>query len=156
MFYKGGGVGGTWKQKAVHLGISILSKPYTHVELVFSDGLSFSSEFGIGPRFKNISYSHPERWAEISLLNMELPNEIHTRHRAKVLNRLREDGFIGYDTRGAFGCSITGRQNPWDFFCSEVVYEVIAPELAIPSLNVRMHPQKLFEVIETIKDLHSI
>ena len=156
MFYKGMGVGGSWKQKAVHRGISILSSPYTHVELVFSDGISFSSEWGIGPRFKQINSSHPKRWAKISLLNMELPNEVHSRHRAKVLDRLRAEGYINYDIRGALGCTITGRQNPWKYFCSEVVYEVIAPEIAIPSLNVKMTPQKLFEVIEIIKDLQAI
>ena len=156
MFYRGQGVGGTWKEKLVHKGISILSRPYTHVELVFSDSTSFSSEYGVGPRFKSIAYTHTDRWTEIQLPHIELQAECRIRHRAKVLNRLREEGYIKYDTRGAFGCTITGRQNPWDYFCSECVYEVLAPEISIPSLNVKMTPQKLFEVIEVIKDLQSI
>jgi len=155
-FYKGMGTGGGWKQKLVHQGIARISSPHTHVELVFSDSISFSSEFGTGPRFKDITYAHPDRWTEVLLPQIELQAECRIRHRAKVLDRLREERFIKYDTRGCFGCTITGRQNPWEFFCSEVVYEVLAPEIAIPSLNHKMHPEKLFEIIEVIKDLQCI
>ena len=152
-FYCGMGVGGTWKQKLVHRGISILSKPATHVELVFSDGLSVSSEFGIGPRIKQIDYTHPERWKVVSLPQIDLESEVRIRRKAEIFEWLRKEGFLGYDTRGALGCTLTGKQDIWKWFCSELVYELIAPHIAIEALNYKMTPQRLFNLMQSLNKM---
>lgn len=151
-FYNGRSKGA----KFVHKGILIISDPYTHVELVFSDGISFSSEFGCGPRFKKITYSHPERWRIIDLPFITPGQEQRIRYRAEFAEAMRKAGFSKYDAAGAIACAASGNHNPWNFFCSELVYEVLSPDIALPVLNHRMHPQRLMEVIEIIKDLHSL
>ena len=151
-FYNGRSKGA----KFVHKAILMVSDPYTHVELVFDDDLSFSSEFGIGPRITNIGYSHPERWAFVDLPWITAEAQRRVRYRAELHNALRLAGYEKYDTRGAIGCAVTGQDDRWDWFCSEVVYDVLAPEIAIPTLNHKLHPQKLYEVIQVIIDLRKI
>ena len=151
-FYNGRSKGA----KFVHKAILLISDPYSHIELVFDDGLSFSSEFGIGPRIKQIDYSHPERWMFVELPWITAEVQRRIRYRAELHNALRIAGLEKYDTGGAIGCAMTGQDNRWDWFCSEVVYDVLAPEIAIPALNHKMHPQKLFQIIQVIKDLHTI
>ena len=150
-FYNGRSEGA----KFVHKGILAISDPFTHVELIFTAGISCSSEFGIGPRFKKITYTHPERWQFVDLSFITPEQEARVRYRAEVASALRKAGFIRYDTTGAIRCATTGGHNPWNFFCSEIVYEVLAPEIALPVLNHKMHPQRLLEVIEIIKDIQT-
>ena len=145
-FYKGMGEGGTWKKKLIHKGIARVSKPHTHVELVFTDGMSFSSEFGVGPRLKEIGYSHPERWTFVDI-KASVKQESVIRYQAELLNNLREAGKLAYDTRGAVGCAVTGVDRPWKYFCSEAVYEVLCSGLHFPAkLNYKMYPQRLYEM----------
>ena len=148
-FYNGRSKGA----KFVHKAILLLSDPYTHVELIFSDHLSYSSEMKIGPRYKKISYAHPERWHIIDLWWITPEQEARIRKRAELKVALQQAGMIKYDMSGAINCVMTGDHSPWDFFCSETVYDIIAPEIAIPVLNFKMHPQKLMEVICIIEDL---
>lgn len=155
-FYRGMGEGGTWKNKAAHRAIAIVSSPHTHVELVFSDGLSFSSEFGIGPRIKNIFYSHRDRWTIIDLPFITAEMEARIRRRAELLAALCRAGLIKYDTRGGIGCLWTGIDRAWKYFCSEVVYDVIAPEIAIPRLNFKMHPQKLLQIMAIVNEVNRL
>jgi len=151
-FYNGRAKGA----KFVHKAILTVSDPYTHVELVFSDGVSFSSELRIGPRFKQIGYSHPDRWRRVDLPFCGAADEARVRYRADLLATLCQRGLVKYDTAGAILCAATGHDNPWNFFCSEVVYEVLAPEIAVPVLNHKMHPQRLLTVVEIITDLHAL
>ena len=151
-FYIGRSVGA----KFVHQGILLVSDPHTHVELIFDDDKSFSSEFGIGPRIADIGYSHPERWTFVDLPWITAEAQRRIRYRAELHNALRIAGYEKYDTRGAIGCAVTGQDDRWNWFCSEVVYDVLAPEIAIPTLNFKLHPQRLFELIQVIKDLHTI
>jgi len=150
-FYKGKGVGGSLKVRVLHWGIARVSNPHTHAELVFSDRRCWSSEYGVGPRYKTIAFSHPGRWTFKPLTHITPAAEARILCRANVLNALRIASMVGYDTRGAVGCTITGRQNPWDYFCSEGILDVIGPELCIPlGLNHKVHPQKLLEIIDRI------
>ena len=91
----------------MHKVILTRSDPYTHVELVDVTGLSFSSEFGIGPRFKNIKYTHPERWHKVILY---VSNAEYDRiwYRAEVLVALRKAGKLKYDDRGILGAIFSG------------------------------------------------
>jgi hypothetical protein len=133
----------------IHKIILARSDPYTHVELVDVTGQSFSSELGIGPRFKNITYKHPERWHKIVL---HISNAEYDRiwYRADVLIALRKAGKLKYDNRGILGALCSGRHTIWAYFCSEAVYSVVSPEIALPELNYKLWPQKLYEVIEVI------
>ena len=133
--------------------IKVVSPNRIHVEGKFPDGRSFSSssakealDGGNGVRFKNIQYSHPERWTtyilwvtkqelEEILLNCEIAVEMCFR----------------YDFRGAAGCAITGQEDPWRFFCSEAVFEYIVSHFATNRINHKMHPDQLEEVVKVIE-----
>jgi len=119
----------------------------THSEFEFEDGISFSSSIRKDPstkksegvRFKRIDYNeHPERWKKHLLI---LPKHIafNIRRRAEVLAALE----LKYDKRAIAGFLITGRHNPWAFYCSEVVYGIMASDLLLPVLNYKMDPHKL-------------
>ena len=152
-FYNGRSKGA----KLAHKAILLVSDPYTQAELIFSEGISYSSEYGIGPRFKKITYGHPERWHFVDLDFITPEQEARIRYRAELKDALRKAGLIGYDTKGAIGCGVPGDHNSiWDDFCSETIYDVAAPEIAIPSLTTDMFPQRLFEIIMIIKDLYEV
>jgi len=129
---------GDWA-KPVDWWIRRRSKIYTHNEYEFSDGISFSSSmrFDIGTgksegvRFRDIDYTkHPERWKKNLLILPQLIEQ-NIRRRAEILAALK----LKYDKRAIVGSLITGQHNPWDFFCSEVVYDIIACDLLLPVLN---------------------
>ena len=150
-FYNGRSQGA----KFVHKVILAVSDPYTHCELVFSDHLSYSSQLMIGPRFKKITYGHPDRWHIVHAGYITPEQEARIRYRAELKVALQKAGLIGYDSKGAIGCSIiplTG--SAWNDFCSETIYDIVAPEIALPSLNTGMHPQRLLEIIAIIEDLN--
>ena len=146
-FYNGRSPGA----KFIHKGILHVSDPYTHVETIFSDGVSWSSEFGIGPRFKKITYKHPERWKFVEFPFITPEQERIARYRAELWVAMREAGISNYDTLGAIGCGFSGRENPWNLFCSEGCYNIFPDDFKILALNVKMHPQRLLEVDELIK-----
>ena len=149
-FYNGRAEGA----KLVHKAILTVSDPWVHVESIFSDGLSWSSEFGIGPRFKDILYSHPERWLFVEMPCFTPEIERVMRYKAEMWVKLREAGFSDYDSRGAIGCTLTGQQNPWNPFCSEGCYEIIPSNMKLDCINHRMHPSRLLEVVKIIRELN--
>lgn len=134
----------TLMDKAIHVVSELL-----HVEALFEDGLSFSSsqrsdisgESVEGVRFKDIHYSHPERWIEIVLYVTDEEYK-RIRLRCECLAHLG----LKYDMRGAIGCLFTGKQDPEKYFCSEVVYDAVLCEWLPPILNVKMHPDKLYVI----------
>jgi hypothetical protein len=92
---------------------------FCHVELVFSDGISFSSttldpEGGDkGVRFKWINYSHPEEWVFVQLFP-SYGGEQRIREKAESI--------VGkpYDTRGTLRFAIPLlKEHPDAYFCSE-------------------------------------
>jgi len=146
---------GPWATKTDRL-ILLRSKTYTHSEFEFEDGLSFSSSMRKdmntgsveGVRFKKIDYNeHPERWKKNLLI---LPTNIafNIRRRAEILAALK----LKYDKRAIGGFIMTGGHNPWAFYCSEVVYGIVASDLLLPVLNYKMHPAKLDLVAEKISE----
>lgn len=128
----------------------------THVEALFEDGLSFSStsredlgsDAGGGVRFKAIGYSHPERWKDI-VLPVTRDEYTRIRFRCDCMAALK----IPYDMRGAIGCTITGRQDPDKYFCSEVLFDAILIEWLPAALNHKMHPRKLYQIAEILATL---
>ena len=137
------------KASLAHHAILQLSSPHTHVEMQFSSRFqnqSFSSQYKIGPRFKNITYSHPLRWSTIPLSWIDSQGELETFQRASLWQALNTAGLTNYDTKGAISCTFGGIQNPWDVFCSEVCYSIIPDRYKIPELNYKLHPQKLFHL----------
>jgi hypothetical protein len=85
---------------------------YSHVELIFSDGMSASaSSRDGGVRFKDIEY-HPDRW---DIIEIEADEEY-----ARAFVKEREG--LGYDYFGLFGFvwrPHSGSALLW--FCSEIV-----------------------------------
>lgn len=88
---------------------------FTHTEIVFSDGMSFSSsQWDKGTRFKRIEYSDPSKWA---LVDVPLVNEKDIRFWC--------EGQVGkgYDWRGILKIFATGAVKKDDaerWWCSEV------------------------------------
>jgi len=146
-FYNGRSKGA----KFIHKGILLVSSPHIHVETVFSDGMSWSSEFGLGPRFKKITYSHPERWKFVDFPFITPEQERVARYKAELWVALREAGLSEYDGWGAIGSGFSGRENPWDLYCSEGCYDIFPDGLKIPVINHKMHPQRLLQVAEIIR-----
>lgn len=130
--------------------VRIRSWPHTHVEIEFSDGMSFSSSLrDKGVRLKHIDYKkHPERWTTVE---WQVPAawERAWRVRAEVLSALG----LKYDVRGILGFAITGHHSPIAFFCSEAVFGIVAPEVAVAAVNWKMHPEKLLEWARVIQDV---
>ena len=124
--------------RPVHKIILIGSDPYTHSELLFPDGMSFSSEMGLGARIKRITYSHPDRWhTDRIYLTDEVIDRIRVRAELMVAMGLE------YDLGGAMCSPYTGYQTKGKVFCSEAVGFAIAPDLIKVSDVVNFHPCKL-------------
>jgi hypothetical protein len=142
---------GKWGDLA-QTAIRVVSPNRIHVEAKLPDGRSFSSSSakealggGNGVRFKNIKYTHSERWTTYILwVNEEELNQIYIGCEAAVAMA------YGYDFRGAAGCAVTGGENPWKFFCSEVVFDRIFTIWLSPRINHKMHPDKLEEVTKVL------
>lgn len=87
--------------------------PYTHCEMIFSDGLSASSSFlDGGVRFKEITYN-PEHWDIV-----ELPSELEQSAR----DWFEQHEGDSYDLIGNLGFvvgSVDDSKRKW--FCSEVI-----------------------------------
>ena len=102
---------GDWCDKFISWGTG---GPYSHVELVFSDGECFtSSPRDGGVRFKTIPLS--DKWTVIDIGNKE--------KEAAVKECCRKQLGKKYDWLGAFGCGIglswLTSEDKW--FCSEIV-----------------------------------
>lgn len=113
-FYKGNrpGVAGLYNR----LGRFLDRGPYSHCELVFSDGVSASSSFmDGGVRFKQIGYSSAGNWDFL-----QLPAKYNLEARARAWFELH-DG-TGYDVWGniRFGIGFA-RDSADKWFCSEAV-----------------------------------
>jgi hypothetical protein len=91
---------------------------FSHVELVFSDGRSFSStslDKEKGVRFKDIAYSHPKEWVNVQLFP-PFGAEAKIREMAESLIP------APYDTRGVLRFIIPWmKEHPKAYFCSEAV-----------------------------------
>lgn len=146
---------GPWSTNVDRL-ILIRSKPYVHVELKFSDGWSFSSsarkDLGAGKcegvRFKLIDYSHLERWHTI-ILWVTKEEEARMRVMAELLHSLG----LKYDFRAIVGFLVTGRHNHRAYFCSEVVYAILAICFLPPDMNYKMHPTDLERICNKLSKI---
>lgn len=134
----------------IHALILVGSDPYTHSELVFPDGLSFSSEISLGARFKQINYSHPERWHTDRI-------QLHTDIIARI--RIRAELMVAmgleYDMGGAVNSPFFGMQNPGKVFCSESIGYCLAPDLIGVDEVHHFHPNKLQIIAKALSIQHS-
>lgn len=106
---------------------------YCHAELVFSDGLAFSStpkdELNArpagGPRFTYKIAFNPDKWDIFPLdTNGTEERAIYKRARKIEAEARIDDG--GYDEWGCYRFVIPFvREHPKDWFCSEVVVEAL-------------------------------
>ena len=134
--------------------ICLVSKPRYHVETLFSDGVSFSAQFGIGARYKDIQYSHPERWDELCLPWITPEMEKGCRLKADIWYALQASGVSQYDTLGAIGCAGSGMENPWDPFCSEVCYDILPQNMILSVLNHKLYPERLWLLGNLLNIIH--
>jgi hypothetical protein len=111
-FYKGKG---NWMDKIIK---ARTNGDVAHVEIVFSDGISFSSsQWDKGVRFKQIEYKGDDKWVLVPL-HFSPEIEKFLRDRAELLAEMK----IAYDWRGILGFMI-GKKNPGasnKLFCSEI------------------------------------
>ncbi len=104
------------------------SDPLVHTELQFSERhgkISFSSTIQDGDkgcRFKDIKYSHPERWIKL-ILPMTDAEEDRAWRRAKVLDGAKYD-LIGLASFGTKWDII--KPDPDKYWCNEVVGDVVS------------------------------
>lgn len=132
--------------------IKVVSPNRIHVEAKFPDGRSWSSssqndaiDGGNGVRFKDIKYSHPDRWTtHILWVTKEELEEILLECEIAAAMCLR------YDYRGAAGCLWTSRENSWKFFCSEAVFEYVVAKFVTNRINSKMHPDALETVVKVV------
>lgn len=123
---------------------------FSHVELVFSDGLSFSAhEFEGGTRFKRIKYeAEPNFWELVPVRGIDSEQEAHIRLWCE------EQTGKGYDFRGIIRFFLGMKRdtnNTW--YCSEVC--LAALKVAGKFLHVPddASPQTLWIAARTAADL---
>jgi hypothetical protein len=127
--------------------------PYAHAELVFSDGVSFSStsmDQPPGPRFKRIDYSDARRWKLVP---------IHvTKAQEKVMRDWAEANVkacVGYDWSAIWGFVPCVRRfckpDPARWMCSEIVLACLrAAGLLCEGLPAhRVSPNRLAKMLAT-------
>jgi len=114
----------------------------THVELVFRDGISFSSSgFDNGVRFKKIDYEkHPERWKIIDIDPFELRgvNESYFESSLQKYIGLKYD-FWGVIWYFGFNKRKDRYQKNDKWWCSEIVAYVLKENV------FRISPYELFK-----------
>jgi len=115
---------GKWYAKLLDKVIAMRTNgPAVHVELVFSDGTSFSSsQWDGGVRFKDIQYEGDTKWALVPL-HIPPEKEATVRGVAEILASTK----IKYDWKGILGFML-GKSDPGvpdKFFCSEICVWVL-------------------------------
>lgn len=120
------------------------SGPYCHTELVFSDGVSFSSnESDGGSRFTTIGYNERD-W---DFLDVPLPKDEEQRVRAFCA---KENG-CGYDWLGlalSFSPVAFGYQSENKWFCSEVCTAALQVAGYCSGFTpVRVSPNRLYKIL---------
>lgn len=120
--------------------------PYSHCELIFSDGQSFSSSpRDNGVRFKPIFYE-PQKWVMI-----ELPVEPADEAKVRAWCQAR----VGkkYDYSGVLGFVLPFfKQDDDDYYCSEIC--LMALKLAFAELakkRNKVSPGKLFDLVSGLQ-----
>ena len=59
---------------------------------------------------------------------------------------------MGYDTQGAIATAGMGSlQSPWDWFCSEVIFDRLMTKWLSYRLNYQMHPDRLEELVQKLE-----
>lgn len=111
------------------------SSKFSHVELIFDDGYSFSSSpRDNGVRFKKINYV-PEKWEIIDLKVSDL-RKINIERKAKSIVRKKYE----YD-RVAIYCGWAGIRSYGKFICSDVISYLLFDIMEFTT------PQELYEMV---------
>ena len=126
--------------------ILLRSNPYTHSEIEFSDGISFSSTMQDkvgGTRFKDIDYTkHPERWDSVDI-PVSVKNEKALYRVAVSMVGMKYDllGLLSFAT--PFSIIVPNANKVW---CSEACGYLI--KLVYDGLDIvpdKTHPTRLHE-----------
>lgn len=132
-FYKGSG---NWFDKITRWRTA---GDFTHVELVFSDGVSFSSsQWDGGTRFKDIVYTDKEKWVMVRVPGVN-----------EVLIRKWCETQVGkkYDWKGLLKLMASGNaadKNPEDWYCSNICRAACTIEGIFVWLRPGCDPDQLY------------
>jgi hypothetical protein len=123
---------------------------FCHVELIFSDGISFSSttmdEEKPGVRFKQIAYSHPQTWVFVELAVTE-------DQEAQMVCKAIEIEHAPYDYRGVARFVLPWMpEHPTAYFCSESVLTALQAGGLFPGIKPhKVSPNRLYEMAKERK-----
>lgn len=117
--------------------------PYSHAELIFDDGISFSSSLpDHGVRFKHITYN-VQSW-DFIVVNLSPENE------HKVRDFCEKQQGKKYDLLGVLGFVMPLQQEKKKWFCSEIIIRALQEaglyRWVIPS---RIHPTALHDLLRS-------
>lgn len=143
-FYK---AKGNWMNFLIRLKTKGL---YSHTEIVFSDGVSFSSsQWDGGTRFKNIDYSKKENW-DFMELNISKIDEKKIRQFCEKNNDKPYDWFAIVVAQ-IFNLH-ANKENKW--FCSEVCTKALQKIKMVVGISAHMvSPQDLYELLLQEEDV---
>ena len=118
---------------------------FIHIELLFPEefnNVSFSSDPKDGVRFKDIKYSHPERWVFVDWdYNHFIFGKKYINEQA-IYNACRKMVGRGYDWKGIAGqaIGIEELENRELYYCSEIIAHI---QGLVPN---QLDPQELYKV----------
>lgn len=126
------------------------SSIYSHCEIVFENGLSFSADIEVmKTRFKTVVYD-PNEWDIITI-----PIERIVEY--KVYDFCLDEDNCGYDLYGMICTQVLylSFESPYWWFCSELAYKCLQIAGLIPdTISYEVDPGKLFNIlIEAIKEI---
>jgi hypothetical protein len=128
---------GDWLDRAVCF---FSEKPYSHVELVFSDGMSYSAIYNKGLRFKRIDYA--AKGPEFEMLEVPATPE----QEARVRKFCKENEGRNYDVRGILSFITPIRHKSNEYFCSEIVAEALQRAGYLQNIKTRkVSPSALYK-----------
>jgi len=136
---------GNEKSKALDIAIAITSfSNYSHTELMFSDGMCFSSSGrDNGVRYKKI-IPDPKRW-DIFELDLTEEEESHIRYLADMYIKKR----TRYDYLGALACGFHLCLMNKRSFCSEIVSELLSYIYVLKGFPCHYSPGKLVKFMNS-------
>ena len=123
------------------------NRGFCHVELVFSDGRSFSSRAGEGVGFKDINYDSQKEAGKWKIITFDVTPEQEAIMMAFAKSKVGKK----YDYLGAIGVVLHNPDDPGHYFCSEIVSLTLMKANVLPPLVASsISPNKLEMLAEQL------
>lgn len=122
---------------------------YSHVEILFSDGISFTSVPGIGTCFRKNEYKD-EEW---DFLNLPKNREKEVRHFCEKLLGKKYNWraifwYVGGYFIGKDYSTLNVKENQYFWLCSEAINFILWKLEIISVLNVKICPSETYELFK--------